>query len=128
MQGKETDGRVSTIVGQDLFVFGDVDGTGDAVRLQHPVGIYFHDGVLFIADTYNNKIKRVYPQTRGVTTFLGTGEPGHRDGEGSQALFHEPRDVSVAGGNLYVADTNNHAIRVADLNTKEVRTLELRGL
>ena len=115
MQGKETDGRVSTIVGQDLFVFGDVDGTGDAVRLQHPVGIYFHDGVLFIADTYNNKIKRVYPQTRGVTTFLGTGEPGHRD-------------VSVAGGNLYVADTNNHAIRVADLNTKEVRTLELRGL
>ena len=121
-------GRVSTIVGQDLFVFGDVDGTGDAVRLQHPIGIHFHDGVLYIADTYNNKIKRVFPQTRSVLTMLGTGEPGYLDDEANQALFHEPGGVSVAAGKLYVADTNNHAIRVADLDTGEVRTLELRGI
>ena len=120
-------GRVSTIVGQDLFVFGDVDGTGDAVRLQHPIGIHFHDGVLYIADTYNNKIKRVFPQTRSVLTMLGTGEPGYLDDEANQALFHEPSGVSVAAGKLYVADTNNHAIRVANLDTGEVRTLELRG-
>ena len=122
------DGRVSTIVGLDLFVFGDVDGTGDAVRLQHPLGIQFHDGVLYLADTYNNKIKKVLPLTRSVLTFLGTGEAGHRDGDGGQALFHEPGDVSVAAGKLYIADTNNHAIRVADLKTGEVSTLELRGL
>ena len=121
-------GRVSTIVGQDLFVFGDVDGTGDAVRLQHPIGIHFHDGVLYIADTYNNKIKRVFPQTRSVLTMLGTGEPGYLDDEANQALFHEPGGVSVAAGKLYVADTNNHAIRVADLDTGEVGTLELRGV
>ena len=59
---------------------------------------------------------------------MGAGDPGYRDGEGSQALFHEPGDVSVAAGRLYVADTNNHAVRVADLGTREVRTLELRGL
>ena len=122
------DGRVRTIVGLDLFVFGDVDGTGEAVRLQHPLGICFHDGVLYIADTYNNKIKRAFPHTRSVLTLLGTGEPGHRDGEGSQALFHEPGDVSVAAGKLYIADTDNHVIRVADLNTGEVSTLDLRGL
>ncbi len=121
-------GRVSTIVGQDLFVFGDVDGTGDAVRLQHPIGIHFHDGVLYVADTYNNKIKRVFPQTRSVLTMLGTGEPGYLDDEANQALFHEPGGVSVAAGKLYVADTNNHAIRVADLDTGEVGTLELRGV
>ncbi len=121
-------GRVGTIVGQDLFVFGDVDGTGDAVRLQHPIGIHFHDGVLYVADTYNNKIKRVFPQTRSVLTMLGTGEPGYLDDEANQALFHEPGGVSVAAGKLYVADTNNHAIRVADLDTGEVGTLELRGV
>ena len=121
-------GRVGTIVGQDLFVFGDVDGTGDAVRLQHPIGVHYHDGVLYVADTYNNKIKRVFPQTRSVLTMLGTGEPGYLDGEASQSLFHEPGDVSVAAGKLYVADTNNHAIRVADLDTGEVGTLELRGV
>ena len=121
-------GRVGTIVGQDLFVFGDVDGTGDAVRLQHPIGIHYHDGVLYVADTYNNKVKRVFPQTRSVLTMLGTGEPGYLDGEANEALFHEPGDVSVAAGKLYVADTNNHAIRVADLETGEVSTLEIRGL
>ena len=121
-------GRVGTIVGQDLFVFGDVDGTGDAVRLQHPIGIHYHDGVLYVADTYNNKIKRVFPQTRSVLTMLGTGEPGYLDDEANQALFHEPGDVSVAAGKLYVADTNNHAIRVAGLDTGEVGTLELRGV
>ena len=121
-------GSVGTIVGQDLFVFGDVDGMGDAVRLQHPLGICFHDGVLYVADSYNNKIKRVLPLTRSAITFAGTGEPGHRDGPAASAQLHEPSGLSVAGGKLYVADSNNHAIRVADLATGEVSTLELRGL
>ena len=70
----------------------------------------------------------MFPQTKSVTTLLGTGEPGYLDGEGSRALFHEPSGVSIAGGRLYIADTNNHAIRVADLGTLEVSTLELMGL
>ena len=121
-------GRVATIVGKDLFVFGDVDGTGDEVRLQHPQGVDHHDGVIYVADTYNNKIKRLFPNTRSVITFLGTGEPGHRDGEGAEATFHEPSGVSVAAGRVFVADTNNHAIRVADLETGAVSTLELNGV
>ena len=121
-------GRVETIVGLHLFEFGDVDGIGDEVRLQHPIGIEWHDGVLYVADTYNNKIKRIYPATRGATSYLGIGTPGHEDGAGAFAQFHEPAGLSVARGKLYIADTNNHAIRVADLETREVSTLEIEGL
>ncbi len=121
-------GRVTTIVGLHLFEFGDVDGIGDEVRLQHPIGIEWHDGALYIADTYNNKIKRIYPTTRGASSYLGIGTPGHEDGAGVFAQFHEPAGLSAARGKLYIADTNNHAIRVADLKTQEVSTLEIAGL
>ena len=124
----DPNGRVGTIVGQDLFVFGDVDGIGDDVRLQHVQGVTYHDGVLYIADTYNNKVKKVFPNTRSVLSFLGSGQPGHQDGPRYEAQFHEPSGVSVAGGKLYIADTNNHAIRVADLESGDVSTLELKGL
>ena len=121
-------GRVQTVVGQGLFTFGDADGVGDDVRLQHPIGIDAEDGVLYITDSYNNKIKRVYPDTRGCTTMLGSGAAGHKDGPAREAEFYEPAGVSAAAGKLYVADTNNHAIRVADLETGDVETLDLRGL
>ena len=124
----EPTGRVLTIVGLDLFVFGDADGADHHVRLQHPLGIANFDGILYVADTYNHKIKRVLPATRSAFTLLGTGESGHRDGEGKQALFSEPSGLSIAGGKIYIADTNNHQIRVADLETSEVTTLELTGI
>ena len=124
----EATGRVQTIVGLDLFVFGDVDGADHKVRLQHPLGITNYDGTLYVADTYNHKIKRVLPATRSAFSLLGTGESGHRDGPGGQALFSEPSGLSIAGGKIYIADTNNHAIRVADLETSEVSTLEVTGI
>ena len=124
----EPGGRVGTIVGQGLFDFGDVDGTGPEVRLQHPLGVEWYDGVLYVADAYNHKIKRVYPMTQSAMTFLGTGAHGHDDGPGHSATFYEPGGLSIGGGKLFIADTNNHAIRVVDLETEEVSTLEIRGL
>jgi sugar lactone lactonase YvrE len=118
-------GRVETIVGLDLFTFGDVDGVGDRVRLQHTQGIDALGGTLYIADTYNNKIKKISPDARESTTLLGSGRAGHRNGPGELAEFHEPGGLSIASGLLYVADTNNHVVRVADLDTGEVTTLEL---
>ncbi len=119
-------GLVRTIVGQGLFEFGDVDGVGDEVRLQHPLGIAWRDGTLFVADSYNNKIKRVDPVSRRSTTFLGNGQPGDRDGVGPEARFREPSGLAMLDGRLYVADTNNNLIRVADLATSEVGTFKLR--
>ncbi len=83
---------------------------------------------MFIADTYNHKIKMLDPVSRTVTTFAGTGQPGHADGPGARARFFEPGGLSVAGNTLYVADTNNHAVRTIDLETKEVGTLVIDGL
>ena len=118
-------GMVNTIVGQDLFSFGDVNGVGDEVRLQHPQGIDVWKGQLYITDTYNNKVKRVSPGERRVVTVVGAGSTGFTDGAAGLAELHEPGGLSVANGKLYVADTNNHAIRVVDLESWEVSTLEL---
>ena len=121
-------GRVQTIVGLDLFVFGDADGSDHHVRLQHPIGITYHDGVLYITDTYNHKIKRVLPATKSAFTVLGTGKPGHVEGALDQVQFSEPSGISFAYGKMYIADTNNHAIRVADIESGVVSTLEITGL
>lgn len=113
-------GPVSTLVGVGLFDFGDVDGVGLRARLQHALGIVFVDGKLYVADTYNSKIKVINPNTRECQTFLG--------GDKKAKLFSEPGGISYAGGKLYVADTNAHRIQVIDLETKEVSTLKLQGV
>lgn len=125
----DSGGGVETIVGLGLFDFGDKDGRGSSASLQHPLGVAFHDGVLYVADTYNNKIKRIDPTTKVCTTWLGSGEAGHRDGARTRPpLFDEPNGLAVGGGKLFIADTNNHSIRVADFGTGFVSTLRLRGL
>ena len=120
------DGEVKTIVGLDLFEFGDRDGKGREVRLQHPLGVLFHNGMLYVADTYNHKIKIIDPEKKTSKTLLGTGEPGSNDS--SSPGFFEPGGLAISGSKLYIADTNNHEIRVADLSTKFVDTLLLEGL
>ncbi len=119
-------GTVRTLVGGDLFDFGDKDGHGDDVRLQHPLGILSLGTKILIADTYNHKIKELDPQTRTVKTFLGSGKPGQIDG--ASPSFYEPAGLSVANGKLYIADANNHAVRVVDLKMKTTSTLRINGL
>jgi sugar lactone lactonase YvrE len=121
-------GRVTSIVGTDLFAFGDQDGAGNDVLLQHPLGVLWRDGVLYVADTYNNKIKRCDVATGTMASWAGAGLPGTTDGPRTSATFDEPSGMSVAKGRMYVADTNNHAVRVIDLGSGEVSTLQLRGL
>ena len=111
-------GFVQTIVGEGLFEFGDKNGTGREVRLQHALGVIFHKGKLYVADTYNSKIKLIDPKERSCTTFLG-------DDTGT---FDEPGGLSIAGNKIYVADTNAHRIRVVDLETRAVSTLDIQGV
>jgi hypothetical protein len=117
---------VETLVGGDLFDFGDEDGEGDEVRLQHPLGIEIYGDQILLADTYNHKIKLLNPVNKTVETLLGSGKAGQTDGANAQ--FYEPGGISLADGKLFVADTNNHAVRVVDLKTKTVSTLKIEGL
>jgi thiol-disulfide isomerase/thioredoxin len=126
-------GPVETLVGRGLFAFGDRDGPGQVVDeqvrrttealLQHCVGIAYHDHKLFVADTYNSKIKTIDLETGIVSTFLGG--PANA---GADRVLNEPTGLAVADDKLYVADTNSHRIQVVDLKTKEVKTLELKGV
>jgi hypothetical protein len=63
-------------------------------------------------------------------TIAGNGKPGRQDAaEGGDAEFNEPGGIWAADGKLFVADTNNHAIRVVELAAPHrVTTLELQGL
>jgi thiol-disulfide isomerase/thioredoxin len=117
-------GEVKTLIGQGLFDFGDVDGLGPKARLQHALGVAYRDGKVYVADTYNSKIKVVDPQTQACSTFVGGGADGWLAGP----LFSEPGGLSFAGDRLYVADTNGHRIRVIDVKKRTVATLSLQGV
>jgi hypothetical protein len=80
-----------------------------------------------VADTYNNKIKVIDVKERTCRTIAGTGKAGSADAaEGATATFNEPGGISAAAGKLYVADTNNHSIRVVNLaEPYAVSTIEL---
>ena len=105
-------GVVSTFAGKAGFPGSD-DGTGTAALFNRPssVAVDSSDNV-YVADTYNNTIRKITPGGV-VTTLAGTaGSSGSDDGTGAAARFYTPRGVAVdSRGNVYVADTYNHTIR-----------------
>lgn len=112
---------VKTVLGtaalpnQRLFTFGDRDGSVGRALLQHPLGVVHVDGKLYIADTYNSKIKVLDLKAQDIKTIAGD--------------MDEPAGISYAAGKLFVADTNAHVIRVIDLqNDYTVSKLEIEGL
>ncbi len=122
------EGRVVTLAGTGLFDFGDHNGVGKEALFQHPQGLAVHGDTIYIADSYNNKIKSMAIGSLQVRTVAGSGKAGTADGAVGQAEFNEPAGLAVAGDRIFVADTNNHLIRVIDTDSGEVSTLELKGL
>jgi thiol-disulfide isomerase/thioredoxin len=111
---------VRTVVGKGLFDFGDVDGDKETTRFQHPIGMAFADGALFVADSYNSKIKRVDPVTGATRSLLG----GRDD-----KVLDEPAGLTVLGTDLIVADTNHHRLlRVPNRGTGAPEPLTLSGV
>lgn len=115
-----SDGSCTTLVGQDLFTFGDQDGVGRAVRLQHVSGVETLDaGDLLLADTYNSKIKQLTPATRAVETV---------DWPPPSLSLDQPRGLSRLGSLVYVADTNHQRVLVHDLVAGDTRVFDLGAL
>lgn len=129
------DGAVKHLVGgerdpMNLFAFGDTDGAGINAKLQHPLGVAWDKrrNLLYVADSYNHKIKFVDPKMKNCATLAGTGEASNVIGSSfTTSTFNEPGGLCVEenGSLLYVADTNNHQIKVLDLETKIVSPLPL---
>ena len=116
----DPDGKVETIVGTHdlpngrcLFEFGDTDGKGADARLQHPLGVIHHKGKIYVADAYNHKIKVIDVEAREVKSWIGDGISGTRL---NPARLHEPAGLAIAGGKLFIADTNNHRILTTPLD------------
>jgi sugar lactone lactonase YvrE len=105
-----TDGTVSTLAGGGA---GMADGAGAAARFDTPSGIALDTrGVLYVADTANNRIRQVTP-IGTVSTLAGQSDAGLRDGPAADALFNGPIGVAVdIAGRVYVADTYNDRIRL----------------
>jgi hypothetical protein len=106
--------QVVTVVGRGLFDFGDVDGPAERVRLQHPLGLTFIGDTIYVADTFNGKIKAVGLQSGETHTLCG--------GDGSLA---DPGGIARIGQHLVVADTDHHRLRVVDPADGTARDLEI---
>jgi DNA-binding beta-propeller fold protein YncE len=106
------DGSVGTIIGTGLFDFGDVDGVGDTVRMQHQQGIARRsNGDLLVVDSYNDALKWVNPKSREARSWLRG--------------LHEPGGVAAGERCAYIADTNAHRVVVADYRTSDMVELEI---
>lgn len=112
-------GQVLTDVGRGLFDFGDQDGAAQEALMQHPLGVVCGAAEggcgsfrVFVADTYNGKIKAFDPVGKTLTTVA----------EG----FKEPGGLALSGCTLYVADTAAHRIVALDLKTFEQRVVDVR--
>src|ERR1051326_3854988 len=104
---------VSTLAGNGTA--GYADGVGAAAIFNNPQGVAVGpSGVVYVADTANNRIRRI-ASNGTVTTLAGDGTPGLQDGAGNQARFNAPQGIAVdSDGNVYVADTGNSAVRKID--------------
>jgi DNA-binding beta-propeller fold protein YncE len=121
------DGAVRTLVGTGLFDFGDRDGSGGSALLQHAAGVAVLNGAVWVADSFNNKLRKIDLATGWVSTAAGNGRAGAVDGTGETAQLWNPSGLCTEGTGLFLADTNNHMIRHFDPSSTQLSTVEWQG-
>jgi DNA-binding beta-propeller fold protein YncE len=107
--------NVTTVAGSNA---GFSNGTASNALFSSPGGILTDGTTIYVADTGNNRIRKIANEqvtssTTVITTVAGSNS-GFADGQGTSALFNSPQGISLSGSNIYVADTGNNRIRKID--------------
>ena len=134
----DPDGTITTIVGSGVQGFAGDGGPAVEASLgweagsnpEPSGGLAVADGILYVADSLNHRIRAVDLATGMIETIAGTGEPGERgdDGPAKDAELHGPRDIEIGpDGDLYIADTDNSVIRAIDLDSGIIRRVAGSG-
>ena len=120
-------GTITTVAGDGSAGYDGTATVAKSTSLNQPGGVAIDGaGNLYIADTNNNVIRKVSPATGSITTVAGTGVPGYTGDGGlaTAATLNSPEGVAVdAAGNLYIADTNNDAVREVVAATGDLATV-----
>lgn len=122
-------GAVTTLAGS-AGSRGTADGPGSTAQFDHPYGIAFGGGALYVADSSNHTIRKVVPSTGAVTTVAGgSGLSGSNDGPGTTARFNAPAGVAADNaGSLYVVDAANFLIRKVQVSASTFDVSTLAGV
>jgi hypothetical protein len=109
------DGKVSTLIGHGLFDFGMRNGNANDAQLQHAEAVAWNGGSLYIADTFNNALRRLDLATHQVSTVA--------------ALLHSPLAVAaLTPDTLLVAEGDANRIDAVHLPDGKVTTWTIAGL
>ncbi len=130
-------GIITTFAGSDLFGYAGDGGPANAAGLYQPEGVAVDgSGNVYIADTYDQVVRKVTAGTEVISTVAGINLPPGPDGGGfsgdggpaTGAEFRLPTDVALdSAGNLYIADSNNQVIRKVTASTGLVNTVAGNG-
>jgi hypothetical protein len=107
---------------------GYADGVGINAAFDGPAGLATDGLYLYLADTYNNRIRKIKISTGEVSTLAGNGIYMLADGVGASASFSYPTGITCDGPNLYVTDGVNNAIRKIVISTGAVTTIAGGGV
>jgi DNA-binding beta-propeller fold protein YncE len=103
---------------------GRTDAACEETLFRYPRGIAADADFIYVADTGNRIIRRVDRRAHRVTTIAVSGDAGRDDGPADLASFEAPGSLALASGVLYIADGQAHTIRVLDLTSRVVSTLD----
>jgi trimeric autotransporter adhesin len=124
-------GIISTVAGTGSYGYSGDGGIATSAALNYPRGVAIDaSGNIYIADTYNNRIRMVTKSTGIISIVAGAGSSGYSGDGGlaTSALLYNPRGVAIdASGNIYIADAGNNRIRMVTLSTGIISTVAGTG-
>lgn len=131
-------GAMSLVAGNGMQGFDGDGGPALSAKLNFEAGsnpepsggLVFEGTTLYVADTLSSRVRAIDMTTGTITTVVGTGTPGYAGdgGPATAAQLNFPRDLEIGpDGDLYIADTDNSAIRAVDLSTGMIRTVAGTG-